>query len=539
MTMELIRKTEHFRTAGFAVLAAILALGAWPSGGEAVSIFGVQMEPGEAPEAIDFDDIWFYEEDRSRQIPDIDLKWITAAFDGNTLAPDSGFFELEGNPKAGLLERAKEIAREYEQIVDVYYDENLAEDGCFFSLREGLRETEVKDLIRALGMEESIAYAHPTLIIRGKTVAYFNAFQMNWKTSVDDESRKVLMEQAHVSVEHPGEVYRVDVLAIPFFKAINLLAEDIRVLDVTPTFVILAPTIRVDLSVPLEGCRIGDRIPFAFRVDFSDRIRIEPSSLVNINLRPGQLQKELFDLKFDSYDYVKAASQSPFVLTGWMKIYSPGEFVIPAAEIQYECIHCSDDRVRSIKTKAIPLKVASLVPSKGETAKLVVPMDNVKPILPTETLQRQARKALWQAVACFVLAAVLLGWSVRKWAAVRREREGERAEKREDVLAESLRACLAQPPTGPHWVYAGDAGRLLREYLDAKYGLARDPRQASGAVFFEAVREQVPSPVASRLGPLLEEIDRMIALETAEYPELERWQHDTLELLRLAQSMDA
>jgi hypothetical protein len=89
---------------------------------------------------------------------------------------------------------------------------------------------------------------------------------------------------------------------------------------------------------------------------------------------------------------------------------------------------------------------------------------------------------------------------------------------------------------GPHWRTAGDAGRLLREYLDAKYGLGRDPRRASGEVFFEAVREQVPGRVASRLGSLLEEIDRMIALETVEYPELKRWKKDILELVDLTQS---
>ena len=537
--MDLPGNTGRLRRTGFSILAAILLFGACPPRGEAVSSFGVQREPGEAPGAIDFDGIWFYEEDHSRRIPDIDLQWIAAAFDESTLVPDPGSFEPEWDPKSVLLERAGEIAREYEQIVDVYYDENLAGDACFFNLRDGLEAGAVKDLIRKLQTRESIAYVHPTLILRGKTVAYFNAFQMNWKTSVDEASRKVLLEQAHVSVEPPGEIFRVDVLAIPFFKAINLLAEDIRVSDVTPTFVTLAPTIRVDLSVPLEGCRTGDRIPFTFRVDFSDRIRVDPSSLVNINLRPGKIQKELFDLKFDPYDYVKAASQSPFVLTGWMKIYSPGEFLIPAVEIRYECIPCSDDRVRSIRTEAIPLKVASLVPSNLKGPKLVIPMDNVKPVLPTETLRRQAKNALWQGIACFVLAAVLLGWSGRKWAAVKRQREGEREEKREDVLAERLRSCLTQSPAGPHWVYAGDAGRLLREYLDAKYGLARDPRQASGAVFFEAVRGQVPGPVASRLEPLLEEVDRMIALETAEYPELERWQQDTMEFVRLAQSIDA
>jgi len=537
--METSRCTERLRRAGLTILAAILTLWALPSSSDAISRFGIQRESGQEPAGIDFDDIWFYEKDRSRQIPDIDLQWIAVAFDENSLQPDPDSFQPEGTPGARLLERAEEIVRDYDEVVDVTYDENLAEDGCFFRLRDGLREGAVRALIRALWAREAIAYAHPVLVVRGKRVAYFNAFQMNWKASVDDVSRTNLMEQAHVWVEHPGEVYRVDLMATPFFKSINLLAEDIRVLDVTPVFVPLEPSIRAELSVPLKGCRVGDRIPFAFRVDFSDRIRIDPSSLVNINLRPGHIQKELFDLKFDPYDYVKAASQSPFVLTGWMKIYAPGEFVVPPVEIRYECIPCSDDRVRSIKTEAIPLKVASLLPSGLSTPKLAVPTHNVKPDLPVEPLRRQERSALWQAIACFVLAAVLLGWSGRKWAAVKREREGERAEKEEDVLAVRLRDCLTRSPSGPHWVYACDAGRLLREYLGAKYGLERDPRQASGAVYFEAVRGQVPGQIASRLGPLLEEVDRMTALETSEYPELSRWQHDALELLRVAQSMGA
>lgn len=524
------------RIAGLAVLGALLALGAFASGAFAVSSFGIQRDAGQGFGEIDFDDIWFYDEDRSKQIPDINLNWIAAAFDTGTLEAPPQFFDGGEDSGGMLIQRAKEIVDAHDEITDLFYDQNLAGDVCFFALREGLRESEVKEVIRALEREASIAYAHPTLSIRGRTVAYFNAFRMNWKTAVDDASRQALMEQVHVSLDHPGEVYRVDIMAVPFFKAINLLAEDIRVLDVTPTFVPLETSIGAKLSVPLGGCQIGDEIPFSLRIDFSERIRLDPSSLVNINLRPGQIQKELFDLKFDPYDYVKEVLQSPLTLTGWMKIYSPGEFVIPAVEIHYECIPCSGDRVRSIKTEAIPLKVASLVPSQGEKAKLVVPMDNVKPALPTVSLRGQARKLLWQAVVCFVLAAALLGWAGRKWVAVRMEEKGETEEKREDVLAEGLRAYLGQAPTGPHWMYAGDAGVRLREYLDAKYGLGRNPRQASGEVFFEAVREQVPGRVASRLGSLLQEIDRTIALEAVACPELERWKKDMLELVDMAQS---
>ncbi len=536
--MALAKKTKHVRTAGFAILGALVASGAFSSGAFAVSSFGIERPAGEAPAEIDFDDIWFYDQDRSKQIPDISLEWIAAGFDAGTLEAAPSSFDGDADPKRRLTRRAKEIADAYDSIRDVYFDQNLAEDGCFFALRDGLREADIKDLVRALDREESIAYAHPMLIVQGRTVAYFNAFRMNWKAAVDDASRQDLMEQAHVSYEHPDEFYRVDVLAIPFFKAINLLAEDVRVLDVTPIFVPLETSIRVELSVPLQGCQIGDEIPFSLRIDFSERVRLDPSSLVNINLRPGQIQKELFDLKFDPYDYVKAVSQSPLTITGWMKVYSPGEFVIPAVEIHYECTQCSGDRIRSIKTEEIALKVASLVPSKGKRAELVVPVDNLKPALPTEALRRQARRFLWEAVVCFVLAAALLGWAGRKWVATRREGKGETAEKREDELAEGLRAYLARAPTGPHWAYAGDAGMQLREYLDAKYGLARDPRQASGAVFFEAVRGQLPGRVASGLGSLLEEIDRVIAQEIVQYPALERWKKDILELVRLAQAND-
>jgi len=537
--MEHTGNQKHSRRTGLAILAALLVFGALPAGTAAISDFSLPRDSSGEPAGIDFEDIWFYGEDRSKQIPDINLEWVAVAMNVDALDSAPLAFESDAESRDRVRNRAKEIVGAYHAIVDVLYDPNLAEDCCFFSLRDGLTESEVKELIRVLEEEEGVAYTHPTLIVRGKTVAYFNAFRMEWKTGVQEVSKQDLMAQAHVFFEPAKDIYRVNVLAMHFFKAINLLAEDIRVMNVVPHWVPLEPSIRVDLSVALQGSRIGDRIPFSLRIEFSDRIRIDPSSLVNINLRPGHIQKELFELKFDPYDYVKAASQSPLTLTGWMKIYSPGEFVIPAVEIHYECTTCSGDPVRSIKTGEIPLKVSSLVPSKRGRAKLVVPMDNVSPALPTESLRNQARKAFWQAMASFVLAAALLVWLGRKWVAVKREREGVLEEKREDLLAEGLRAYLTQMPAGPHWEIAGEAGRQLREYVVTKYGLDRNPRQGSGEVFFEAVQGRIPGGIAPSLRSLLREIDGMIALETVEYPELERWKGDTLDLVSLAQSMDS
>jgi hypothetical protein len=516
--------------------AALLALGSFPAEVLAVSSFGLEREPGQEPAETDFDDIWFYDRDRSIQIPDVSLQWIAVAFGADDTKPLAGSFEPDGDPGGLFLARADEIVREYEEIVDVLCDRNLAEDACFFMLREGLREFDVKDLIRKLGRTDRVGYAHPVLVVRGRTVAYFDAFQMTWKTSAEEASRQSLMEQAHVFYDDARGVYRVDVLALPFFKAINLLAEDVRVSEVSPVLVPLEPAIRAGLSVPLQGCQIGDRIPFALRIDFSDRIRIDPSSLVNVNLRPEGIQKELIDLKFDPYDYVKASSRSPVVLTGSVRLYSPGAFVLPEVEIRYECTECSGERVRSIRTKPVPLQVASIVPEKAREPGLVIPMEPIPSALDTESLREHSRRSLRRAVACFALAVVLLGVWGRKWVGARKARQRDDGERREEMLAQGLRAHLEGVPEGPHWVFAGDAGKLLREYLAEKYGSGADPLRGSGEVFLEGVKDRMPAGIAARARPIFQEIDRMIATEAVDYPDLARWKRDTLGFLDLTRS---
>ena len=80
-------------------------------------------------------------------------------------------------------------------------------------------------------------------------------------------------------------------LAIPFFTALNLLAEDIRVLRATPYLVEIKPSLRAQLSFFMNGGNIGDSVPFTLTITFSDRVSIDPSSLAIINLRPCKSAK--------------------------------------------------------------------------------------------------------------------------------------------------------------------------------------------------------------------------------------------------------
>ena len=97
---------EHLRTVGFLVLAALLACWAFPRRGAAVSTFSVQRDSGEEPAEIDFDDIWFYDQDRSKQIPEINLKWIAAAFVAEPEDSDPQSFEGEEDPAWRFSQRA-------------------------------------------------------------------------------------------------------------------------------------------------------------------------------------------------------------------------------------------------------------------------------------------------------------------------------------------------------------------------------------------------------------------------------------------------
>ena len=85
-----------------------------------------------------------------------------------------------------------------------------------------------------------------------------------------------------------GNHYVVDVTAIPFFRALNLLAEDVKVLRVTPYLVEIKPSISATLSLFMSGGNIGDSIPFTLTIAFSDRVSIDPSSLATLNLRPAK-----------------------------------------------------------------------------------------------------------------------------------------------------------------------------------------------------------------------------------------------------------
>jgi len=485
-----------------------------------------------------FDSVWFYR-DGTRVVPEISSRWLTVVFEPRNLSGTDDFTSEGDAGAAFILKKAKALIKSHNLLTDYLYDPNIAEDACFFRIRDGLKPEDAKRLISQLDRDGTVKYVHPTLVIDTKTFAFFNAFELEWKTGTPQVERESLLKASHaVPDEEAGKEnrYLVDVAVIPFFKAVNLLSQDIRVLRAAPYLVEIKPSIRARMSLFMSGGNIGDSIPFTLTIIYSDRVSIDPSSIATLNLRPPELQKELFDCVFDPYDYAKAVTKSPIIITGKMRFYATGEFTIPPITISYSCPSCSNNAsgtVRSIETKPVLFKVSSMIPTDRSENRLIVPAEPVSPDFRLAELRRQSRRHLWLAVIAFAGLVPCAAWMffLRRKATSKRDRLKER--KRNGQLAEQLRTLLQATPTAPHWSYLGEVGALLREYLAGLYGIDANHTGGSGRQFMETIAAHVPGECREPLGSILAAIDNSVAVELEHYQDIDQLRSELLKIVDL------
>jgi len=494
---------------------------------EAVAISGSATSEHKTAAPFSFDAVWFYR-DGTRVIPEIGKLWLTVVFDPSD---NSDATEFESNNDSFIQEKAKVILVSHDRLIEYIHDPNLAEDACFFKMRDGLTLEDIRQLINQLSQDKAVKYVHPTVVLNNKTFAFFNVFQLEWKTGTDNAQREALLSAAHASAGEKENHFVVDVTSLPYFRSLNLLAEDVKVLRATPYLVEIKPSISATMSLFMSGGHIGDSIPFTLTIAFSDRVSIDPSSLATLNLRPTNLQKELFDSTFDPYDHAKAVSKSPIVITGRVKFYAPGEFTIPAVAISYTCPSCPDSTVRSFETAPVVYKVSSILPTAAAEYRLIVPTDPVSPDFRLAALNQQSQRFFWLAISCFAGLIPLAVWLLLLRRKVTAERDRFKERKKDELLAEQLRTLLQVTPTAPHWSYLAEIGALLREYLVVLCGIDLKYQGGSGKQFVETIRAHLPGECVSSLSNIFTAIDTSVSLESEHYQDIDQLQREILEVV--------
>ena len=211
----------------------------------AIILLLVAIQTSSVPEAVargaafSFDSVWF-DREGLRVVPEISTRWLTVVFEPRTNSTLNDFAATSDTTDSVIQRKAKAIIKSHDRLTEYLYDPNLAENACFFKMRPGLKLADIRHLINQLSQDRTVNYVHPTIVLNNKTFAFFNTFEMEWKTATPPAQRESLLSASHVAVEEHDKKdnrYAVDVTAIPFFRALNLLAEDIKVLRVTPSLV--------------------------------------------------------------------------------------------------------------------------------------------------------------------------------------------------------------------------------------------------------------------------------------------------------------
>ena len=517
------RFNKYFAILALFLLFAIQADAASETGAISSSATSVQK----TAKPFSFDAVWFYR-DGTRVIPEIGKRWLTVVFDPSK---NSDAIDFESNNDSFIQEKAKAILVSHDRLIEYIHDPNLADEACFFRMRDGLTLEDIGQLINQVSQDQAVKYVHPTLILTNKTFAFFNEFQLEWKTGTDQPQREALLSAAHAAIGDKENHYVVDVTALAFFTSLNLLAEDVKVLRATPNLVEIKPSISAAMSLFMRGGNIGDSIPFTLTIAFSDRVNIDPSSLATLNLRPENIQKELFDCTFDPYDYTKAVTKSPIVITGRLKFYAPGEFTIPAVAISYTCPSCPDSSVRSIETEPVLYKVSSIVPAAEAENLLIVPTDPVFPDFRLAALNQQSQRFFWLAISCFAGLIPLTVWLFILRRKVTAERDRLKERKKDQLLAGQLRTLLQATPAAPHWNYLAEVGTLLREYLVVLCGIDLKYQGGSGKSFMETIRAHLPEECVSSLSNIFTAIDTSVSLELEHCQDIDQLQREILEVV--------
>ncbi len=487
---------------------------------------GQQTRP---PAPIDVDDIWFYDTAMDKVIPAIDSGWVAVVFVPTLQGGDQSNMTVLN--KEVIVQKAKELTQADDKIMDFFYDGNLLEAGAFFQLRDGITPSDLSSLITTLNQHPFVAYAHPVLKIKENRYAFFNAFELEWKTGVSSEIKARILRQAHVVKDKVENVYRVDLGKIPLFKAINLLAEDIHIRKAIPYLVKLMPTIEATLSLPIHGGHVGDAFPFVFQVVFSDSVEIDPGAMAILDVKPTGIQKELVDVRIDPYDYVAVTAQSPIRISGTLKLFAPGEYTIPPIAVRYTCKSCSNSRVRVIETKKVLIRIASIVPAGQVNNDMIIPMDDPLPELNLKNFRHRAYQDFCLSFVAFAVAFLFLAAFI-----VRRKKIIDQAKRLQqhapvDIQKDRLRALLKKNPPASHWQYVLELNEALRLYLAAQYGFTDNPAGGSGDVFLETIQHTMPNGLVLQLKTVFRIIDRIVSSEMDYSSDLEKLIESVLTVL--------
>jgi hypothetical protein len=461
------------------------------------------------------DDVWFYDQDGARVVPDLDRDWLVVRFALDDAARANGGLALAGQSGAPptVMQAFNERYQAY--FSHFLHDAAQALDTGVYRLRRDMPPEVVATLMTRLRQDEAVVGVYPAWRLGDTLQAPLDRVAVTWKKMTAYRERSRLLRAAGALDPDTGatderRTIAIDPCRLAPWKAANLLAEDIHVLHAGPVLMEVMPPVGVRFSVALNGAMAGAPIPFALEIRFSERVKIESSTIANLNLKPGGIFRNLYDIRYDVPLSAIDTAQSPIRVTGTMRIHATGDYRIPGVPVYFTDADAPKARVQMMKTPETPLRIAAMLPENQTDVQLRI-ADPPKLAPLDESGAAAARQGgLIMALAGLALLTAA-GVATLLWRKTARTRvvrpENHALERRHADLLAWLEQTGRPLPATELAAFA----TALRGYLAEYAGLPAERRGGSHRLFFAAIEQQLPEQVRQPTAQLLAAVDRALA----------------------------
>lgn len=450
------------------------------------------------------DNVWFYNQRGEFVLPEVNHEWLVVHFREGALKKSGS----DGGPPPSIVQFNEQFK---ERIIDFFYDPALYPDLCIYHIVKPENSGFLASAMAEVAGGTLVRHIRPAYTVEEVDFALFDEIEIRWKTQTRMEEKKALLKKIPaISITDdsgPETRIRIDPCRISVWKAANLLAEDLHVVSAWPILVKIEPPVRADFSVGINGATVGSPIPFSLEIGFSDRIRIEPSTLANLDLRPRGLYRNLFKIEFDKPLSSEEVTTSPVRIRGNLYLYGSGEFTLPDVPVYYRDAGVGKENVRVIRTPEIPIRIASRIPqAPGEYRLIVAEAESM-----TEFRETDLRSRKYSALASAGAGIVLLLGSVvgfRHLSSLHTEFMSGKGESDAGIKsANRFRNFLGSDPERIEAADFAAFGRAFRVWIGEICGLPADALGGGADVFFSTVRDRLPPEIHSDVYTLLEGIE--------------------------------
>jgi len=476
------------------------------------------------------DHVWFYDAAGGLVIPRVNYQWLVVHFREDPSAEDETDAELP--PAVFRL-----TALFQKEIVDVVYDPALDPRLCMYRIRNpdnsGLIAAE---MARAEG-GRLVHHLRPAYDIGDTAFALLDEIDLRWKTQASAKDKVALLEKAGVIADEEAaeghQRVRSDPCRISTWATANLLHEDLLVVSAAPVLAKIEPPVRAEFRVGINGATVGAPVPFVLEIVFSERIRIEPSTIANLNLCPQELYRNLFRVEYDRPLSSVDVTTSPIRVEGNLYLYGTGEFVFPEVPVYYQQAGAEATDLVMLRTPEVPIRIASVIPEAAGRYQLKV-ADIKEDGLDVRGGDLGGRKRLalgLSALGAALLVACLIGLR-RLSSAARAPLTPEPGAEAGVEHAAALRGLLTAGRDALGDAEIAAFGRAFRGYLGARCQLPAEFLGGGAGVFSAAVRHGLPPDIRAAVHEVLELIDNRLSRGQLRQEEIDRMFEQAWSVLR-------